>query len=70
MRKIKRNAAQCRLCGDIIESCYTHDFVMCKCKSCFVDGGHEYLRRGFAHSPDDMIELSEYYEDEKEKPEK
>ena len=70
MRKIKRNAAQCRLCGDIIESRSTHDFVMCKCKSCFVDGGHEYLRRGFAHSPDDMIELSEYYEDEKEKPEK
>ena len=39
MRKIKKNAAQCRLCGDIIESRYTHDFVMCKCKSCFVDGG-------------------------------
>ena len=34
-------------CGDIIESKYTHDFKECSCKSCFVDGGHEYLRRGF-----------------------
>ena len=70
MRRIKRNAIQCRLCGDIIESRYTHDFVMCKCKSCFVDGGHSYLRRGFAHSEEDIIELSEYEEVEGEKPDK
>lgn len=67
MRRIKRNAIQCRLCGDIIESRYTHDFVMCKCKSCFVDGGHSYLRRGFVHSEDDIIDLSESEEVDEEK---
>lgn len=46
--KIIRNRIRCKKCGDIIESKYTHDFKQCSCKSCFVDGGHEYLRRGFA----------------------
>ena len=45
--KIIRNRIRCKKCGDIIESKYTHDFKECQCKSCFVDGGHEYLRRGF-----------------------
>ena len=45
--KIIRNRIRCKKCGDIIESKYTHDFKECSCKSCFVDGGHEYLRRGF-----------------------
>ena len=45
--KIIRNRIRCKKCGDIIESKYTHDFKECRCKSCFVDGGHEYLRRGF-----------------------
>ena len=47
MRKIIKNAIQCKLCGDIIESTYCHDYVECKCGACFVDGGHQYLRRGF-----------------------
>jgi hypothetical protein len=44
--QIVRNAARCRKCGDVIESTSVHDFVSCKCGSIFVDGGHEYLRRG------------------------
>jgi hypothetical protein len=44
--KIKVNKAQCRVCGDIIESKHRHDFVACKCDEIFVDGGKEYLRRG------------------------
>ena len=46
MRKILRNMAQCKLCGDIIESTHVHDFKFCKCGAIFVDGGKEYLRRG------------------------
>ena len=46
--KILINKIRCKNCGDIIESKYTHDFKECSCKSCFVDGGHEYLRRGFS----------------------
>lgn len=37
---------QCKLCGDVIESKYRHDFVRCKCGDIFVDGGNDYLRMG------------------------
>ena len=47
MRKIVKNAIQCNLCGDIIESTYRHEYVECKCGACAVDGGHDYLRRSF-----------------------
>ena len=58
--KILRNMIKCKKCGEIIESKSTHDFNWCKCGTVFVDGGHEYLRRGFKDSPDDYEELSEY----------
>jgi hypothetical protein len=41
-----RNMARCKKCGDVIESKYRHDFVWCKCKSIFVDGGRDYWRGG------------------------
>lgn len=44
---IIKNAARCRKCGVVIESKFRHDFVECKCGEIFVDGGHEYLRRGY-----------------------
>lgn len=47
-RKVIKNSIQCNLCGDIIESSYRHDFVECSCKACFVDGGHDYQRIGYA----------------------
>lgn len=52
------NKAQCRKCGDIIESKYRHDFVKCKCGAIFVDGGKDYARRG-AKNLEDIIELIE-----------
>lgn len=42
---IIRNRIRCKRCGDIIESKSRHDFVTCKCGTCSVDGGHDYLRR-------------------------
>ena len=55
---IIRNAIKCKICGDIIESLSVHDYKVCSCGACAVDGGHEYLRRS-AKSFDDIIELSE-----------
>lgn len=52
-----QNAIKCRKCGDVIESTSTHDFKICSCGACAVDGGHEYLRRS-APSLDDFIDLS------------
>jgi len=60
-KKIKVNKAQCKLCGDIIESKHTHDFVECSCGEIFVDGGKSYIRRG-AKDLGNIIELSEYEE--------
>jgi hypothetical protein len=34
-----RNRAKCRLCGSIIESFHSTDFVTCKCDEIAVDGG-------------------------------
>lgn len=34
-----KNRAKCKLCGDIIESYHSTDFVPCKCGHISVDGG-------------------------------
>ena len=62
MKKIKRNAAQCRKCGDIIESKSRCQIVRCSCGAIYIDGGKHYLKRGFKESKDDLIELAEYEE--------
>ena len=56
--KITKNAIRCKLCGDVIESTYRHDYVECSCGACAVDGGYDYLRRCFV-SPDCYEDLSE-----------
>lgn len=61
MMKIISNKARCRKCGEVIESYSVHDFVQCRCKAIFVDGGKEYLRRG--GELEDIEELSEYIEE-------
>ena len=63
MKRIIRNAIHCKHCGEIIESRNVHDFKTCKCGKVFVDGGHEYLRRGYTNSAEeDFIDLSETIE--------
>jgi len=61
MPKIIHNRVKCVKCGDIIESKTRHDFVECSCRSIFVDGGKDYLRRG-GHL-ENIIDLSEVTED-------
>ena len=61
MKELIRNALRCKLCGDVIESKYTHDFQRCSCGKCFIDGGLSYTRAGF-DKPDDVEWLTEYEE--------
>lgn len=59
---IKVNKVKCKICGDIIESKFRHDFKTCKCGKVSVDGGLDYIRR-CAPSKEAFEELSEYEED-------
>lgn len=61
---IIKNRIKCRTCGDIIESVYRHDFRSCSCGRVAVDGGHDYLRRGYIDSRADYEELSVFAPDE------
>ena len=63
---IIRNAARCKKCGTEIESRHRHDWVSCKCGAIFVDGGHDYLRRG--GDPADHEDLTEVQEEQLENP--
>lgn len=63
MERVITNKAQCRNCGDVIESTNRHDFKSCKCGAISVDGGKEYLKRCFKNY-NDIIELSETYTEE------
>ena len=47
-RIVIKNSIQCNLCEDIIESKFRHNYVECSCGSCFVDGGHDHQRIGYA----------------------
>ena len=64
--RIIRNAIKCNKCGEIIESTHVHDFKVCSCGQVSVDGGHEYLRRGFVNSQDEYTELSEVKEEQED----
>ena len=59
METIIRNAVRCKICGEVIESKSTHDFVTCSCGNVSVDGGHDYIRRCYQEE-DKYEELSEY----------
>lgn len=61
--KIKKNSIKCNHCGDILVSTHVHDYKRCKCGTVSVDGGNEYLRRGYKNSTDDYTDLSEYEEE-------
>ena len=56
--RIKKNAARCKRCQDVIESKHVHDFVTCTCGAISVDGGKCYLRR--VGQIFNMEDLSEY----------
>lgn len=55
---ITRNAAECALCGDVVESKHRLDFRTCECGEISVDGGLFYLKR--VGEPQNFIERSEF----------
>lgn len=64
-RKLKSNRARCGACKQEIESLHMHDWVYCQCGKTFVDGGQEYLRRGYdsGYGYDELSEwLAEFEE--------
>lgn len=66
MRKIVYNAAKCGCCGDTIVSRHRHDYVSCTCGGVVVDGGLDYLRRGFSKDCE-VVDLSVYLDEPFEK---
>lgn len=58
-KRLLRNAARCRKCGDVIESKWRHNFVSCTCGTIFVDGGLVYQRFGY-DVPESFEDLSEW----------
>ena len=63
-KKLLRNRARCKDCGEIIESFHVHDFVRCACGKIAVDGGLDYARRVFTDAL--PIDMCEYEGDEGE----
>ena len=59
LEKITKNSAKCLLCGDVLVSEHRHDFKSCSCGNLSVDGGNDYIRRGWSGSKDTILELSE-----------
>lgn len=55
--KIFVNKIMCKHCKDILVSTSVHDFKMCRCGKCGIDGGNAYLRR--LGNPDDYVDMSE-----------
>ena len=62
MKEIIRNRARCKICGDVVESMYRHDFRACCCGNLHVDGGRDYIRRTHREGVDSYEELSEIAE--------
>ena len=54
---IEINAARCKLCNDTIVSTHRHDYQTCDCGNLSVDGGIDYIRRGYKDL-DEIEELS------------
>lgn len=60
MEIIVRNRAKCLSCGEVIESTYRHDHRTCSCGNLSVDGGTDYIRRGFRDGRASFENLNEY----------
>lgn len=44
---VLENKARCGECGDVVESRWRHDYRSCRCGNLHVDGGLDYIKRGY-----------------------
>ena len=58
--KIIKNAAQCRLCGDVIESNNPEKMETCQCGEISVSGGCYFIARWASTNWNNIMDLSEY----------
>lgn len=63
MKTLFYNSIHCNLCGDNIQSYYTHDYKHCSCGNAMVDGGLNYARYGWREE-NSIIDFSMYIEDQ------
>lgn len=54
---ILRNSAQCRVCGDEVESKRPTETVSCSCGEVTVSGGHKVMKHS-SKNPDNLIDTS------------
>lgn len=62
MPVVLRNRARCRLCDQTLESRHPHDSKKCRCGNLIVDGGLDYVRRGWREGRESFEELSDFDE--------
>lgn len=62
MKTLFYNSVHCNMCGDNIQSYYTHDYKHCMCGNAMVDGGLDYARWGWKEE-NSVIDFSMYIED-------
>lgn len=61
------SALQCKLCKDVIESCFQHDFKMCSCHSIGLDSGIDTGYRRIIGNKENIEDLSVYSDEEHSK---
>lgn len=56
---VKLNAVKCLKCNTVAVSTHRHHMQSCECGHVFVDGGHDYKRRGWRGGEEHFLELDE-----------
>lgn len=64
-KRLLVNKAQCLKCLDILESRFLYDYKRCSCGNLSVDGGLDYIKRGYHFGEESWKDLCEF---EEEKP--
>ncbi len=65
MFKLYKNSATCLKCNTTLDSKHVHDYQVCKCGNLMVDGGLDYIKRGYKLPYQDTIkDMIEYYDPE------
>lgn len=53
---VLKSSIQCNNCKEILDSTHRHDYRVCKCGKCMIDGGVSY-RRSFVNQPETNLSI-------------